>query len=326
MEAIEQHQDKVDLQKVITREELVELDAIDMTAPEEEIIEKVKEGVTNIGFFALKNVEGYDEEEHFKAVKAFYDMPKEKIDLTLKSHFNDGKTKNFYRGLTPFQPNDPAHKEMYDMGGTYSLVSEEEKKYPLLEHTPFPEDEEYQWIRLKFEEEYNRMHALSLKLLEYMAISLGKDRKFFYPWFEVDSMSTWRAIHILPRSVGIVDSSKMDEAGRKLTTPEHCDSGFITILSTFGYPGLQVEIDGEFRSIKPQHNTLVVNLGDIFSRITDFKLKATKHRVLDIGVERFSSPFFLEPKYSALIPRKLIFGQDDVEKSEQDKSDVPEFE
>jgi isopenicillin N synthase-like dioxygenase len=44
----------------------------------------------------------------------------------------------------------------------------------------------------------------------------------------------------------------------------------------------------------------------MFSRITDWKLKATKHRVLDIGVERFSSPFFLEPKYSALIPTNLL--------------------
>jgi len=43
----------------------------------------------------------------------------------------------------------------------------------------------------------------------------------------------------------------------------------------------------------------------MLSRITNFKLKATKHRVRDIGVERFSSPFFFEPNYSARIPRQL---------------------
>lgn len=91
-----------------------------------------------------------------------------------------------------------------------------------------------------------------------------------------------------------------------MTTPEHCDSGFLTILTTFGYPGLQVELDGEFRSVKPVYNQLVVNLGDIFSRITNFQMKATKHRVLDIGIERFSSPFFLEPKYTATIPSNLL--------------------
>lgn len=82
------------------------------------------------------------------------------------------------------------------------------------------------------------MHELSLKLLEFLAIGLGKDRYTFHQWFENDSLSTYRAIHILPRSANIVDSSNLSEDHVKLTTPEHCDSGFITILSTLGYPGL----------------------------------------------------------------------------------------
>jgi len=95
---------------------------------------------------------------------------------------------------------------------------------------------------------------VSLKLLEYMAIGLGKDRYFFHEWFEHDSLSTFRAIHILPRSVGIVDSSGLAPDVAKLTTPEHADGGFITLLSTFGYPGLQVELDGEYKSIRPNYN------------------------------------------------------------------------
>jgi isopenicillin N synthase-like dioxygenase len=60
-----------------------------------------------------------------------------------------------------------------------------------------------------------------------------------------------------------------------------------------------------YRSVRPNKDVLVVNLGDMLSRITNFTLKATKHRVLDIGVERFSSPFFLEPNFSAGIPTVL---------------------
>lgn len=60
----------------------------------------------------------------------------------------------------------------------------------------------------------------------------------------------------------------------------------------------------------------MVNLGDIFSRITNFKLKATKHRVLDIGIERFSSPFFFEPKYTAVIPANILANEE--EKSAED--------
>jgi len=89
----------------------------------------------------------------------------------------------------------------------------------------------------------------------------------------------------------------------KLTTPEHTDSGFLTLLSTFNYPGLQVDIGGGvYKSIKPRPNVLVVNIGNMLSRITNNELKATWHRVLDIGVDRYSSPFFFEPKYTAEIP------------------------
>lgn len=88
--------------------------------------------------------------------------------------------------------------------------------------------------------------------------------------------------------------------------PEHKDSGFLTLLSTFMYPGLQVEIDGEFRSIKSVKNAFVVNIGCTLEKISGFKIKATNHRVLDIGVERFSTPFFFEPKFSARISNSTI--------------------
>ena len=43
----------------------------------------------------------------------------------------------------------------------------------------------------------------------------------------------------------------------------------------------------------------------MLSRITNGTLKATQHRVLDIGVERYSSPYFFEPHYSAQIPKSI---------------------
>jgi len=36
------------------------------------------------------------------------------------------------------------------------------------------------------------------------------------------------------------------------------------------------------------------------------------HRVLDIGVERFSSPFFLRPKYTATIPSNMIAPEEEA--------------
>jgi isopenicillin N synthase-like dioxygenase len=93
---------------------------------------------------------------------------------------------------------------------------------------------------------------------------------------------------------------------KKLVTPEHADSGFVTLLNTFMFQGLQVEINGEYKSVLPVHNTLVMNIGETLSKISGYRFKATRHRVLDIGCERYSSPFFLEPKFSALISDKII--------------------
>jgi len=140
----------------------------------------------------------------------------------------------------------------------------------------------------------------------YLAIGLGKDRDFFRPWFEKAPLSTFRTIHYPTRSQSSVRSDALDESQVNLTTPPHADSGLITLLSTFQLPGLQVLIDGEYRFVKPLKDHIVVNLGMIFERITNFTLKATMHQVVDIGVERFSCPFFLDPCSSAIIPSNIL--------------------
>lgn len=52
---------------------MVELEAIDMTMPEEKIIPKLMKNLRTAGFLTLKNVKGFDEGEHYKAVRAFFD-------------------------------------------------------------------------------------------------------------------------------------------------------------------------------------------------------------------------------------------------------------
>lgn len=51
---------------------------------------------------------------------------------------------------------------------------------------------------------------------------------------------------------------------------------------------------------------MVVNLGETFERITNFTLKATSHQVADIGVERYSCPFFACPRSSSIIPSNIL--------------------
>lgn len=46
----------------VAKKDLVELPAIDMSAPEEEIIPKIIEMMSTVGFLYLKNIKGFDEE------------------------------------------------------------------------------------------------------------------------------------------------------------------------------------------------------------------------------------------------------------------------
>ena len=140
------------------------------------------------------------------------------------------------------------------MGIPLKRCSDEALRLPLYEDTPFPPQEQYKWIQDFFHAQYDLMHGQCLKLMELIAIGLGMDRNFFRPWFADDSLSTFRAIHGMPRSANIVDSSKLDPLNVTLTCSEHRDAGFVTILSTLGYPGLQINMGGEWKSVKPVHN------------------------------------------------------------------------
>ena len=124
-------------QSVVDSADMVELEGIDMALSEDQIIPKLMENLYNVGFLTLVNVPDFDEAELFTAVKAFYkDIPAEE-HANMIWHNHRPQNKNYYRGLTPFMDNDPAHKEMYDMGSTLALCSDEAIKLPLYEDTPF---------------------------------------------------------------------------------------------------------------------------------------------------------------------------------------------
>ena len=193
------------------------------------------------------------------------------------------------------------------MGMPIEEMDEDQLQYPLVEGNPLPKEKKYAKIVENYKRWWKLQFNVALRLIQLISVGLGKDRHYFDKWFAKNSLGTFRSIHYLPRDKTGKKSNKLDAAQKRLTTPGHADSGFVTLLSTFGYPGLQVQMpDGEYKSIKPVKNNLVVNLGALFSQITEYKLKATLHRVVDIGKERWSSPFFMDPCFDAKIPANIF--------------------
>eukprot|EP00347_Sterkiella_histriomuscorum_P002785 403366808 len=281
-----------------------------MTWPREKITEGIMNQLKTLGFFALTNVQNYNETELFEASQWFYSLSEEDKKTLNQRHHNPLNSNN-YRGLAPFIANDISHKELFDMGLNYSRVSDYEKQFSLHEETPFPQGngEKGEWFKQFMHDHYDNMHQLGIQLMSHIAEGFGKPLDYFDKWFVNDTCSTMRLIHYLPRSANIVKQSELTAEDLKLTTPPHADGGFLTLLSTFNYPGLQVmNSSGLFKSIEPQSNIIVVNIGKMLSRITNGTLKATYHQVLDIGIDRYSSPFFFEPMYTAAIPMTLKEG------------------
>jgi isopenicillin N synthase-like dioxygenase len=95
---------------------------------------------------------------------------------------------------------------------------------------------------------------------------------------------------------------------RAVVLDVHADFGFVTLLAQDGVEGLQARMpDGVWVDVPPVEGTLVVNFGKLLERLTSGLIRATRHRVLSVGRERFSVPFFYEPRADArLVPLPVM--------------------
>jgi isopenicillin N synthase-like dioxygenase len=125
----------------------------------------------------------------------------------------------------------------------------------------------------------------------------------------VQGISTLRFIRYPVRSaesLQVVGDEAMwaEHVGQRyyLTGRPHADTGFLTLLAQNGVGGLQARHrDGHWLDIAPTEGTLAVNFGKVLQRWTAGRVQATVHRVLGWGQERFSIPYFYEPRADAVI-------------------------
>jgi isopenicillin N synthase-like dioxygenase len=94
----------------------------------------------------------------------------------------------------------------------------------------------------------------------------------------------------------------------------HCDSGFVTLLTQDGVPGLQARRhDGAWIDIPPVDGTLAINFGKVLERWTGGRIRATEHRVVSANGPRCSIPFFYEPRVDAEIAPLPLAGVEPFE-------------
>ena len=211
---------------------------------------------------------------------------------------------NKYRGYCPVIPDSTDCKELVEFAqelppGDPDLLSDT----VFYEANVWPEDslEGSREFKEFISRYYQCMSGLLIHVSQLLALGLGKEEGFFDELFQHKPMSTLRLMHYPLRPGPAPESAKKD--GHILTCLEHTDTAFATFLCTFTNRGLQIlESDGSWSDVEVRPDCLVMNAGDALVKTTGL-FKATRHRVIDCGEERFSVPFFVEPSYDGDIGR-----------------------
>jgi len=194
---------------------------------------------------------------------------------------------NVYRGMFPVQHGTPTRKEGYDVGPDVAhgarVVRHDD---PLCEATPLPDPSLLPGWHDAAARTYGAMEGVAAALMRALARGLGLAETTFDAAFR-DGVSTLRLLRY-PANDGLIGEP-------------HVDSGFVTLLAQDATPGLEARAGDGWTAVPPADGILAVNFGRLLERWTGGRIRATEHRIVATGAERFSIPFFYEPRVDAEI-------------------------
>ncbi|KAG7533858.1 Oxoglutarate/iron-dependent dioxygenase [Arabidopsis thaliana x Arabidopsis arenosa] len=151
--------------------------------------------------------------------------------------------------------------------------------------------QEFEQFGKVYQDYCEAMSSLSLKIMELLGLSLGVNRDYFRGFFE-ENDSIMRLNHYPP----------CQTPDLTLGTGPHCDPSSLTILHQDHVNGLQVFVDNQWQSIRPNPKAFVVNIGDTFMALSNGMFKSCLHRaVVNRESARKSMAFFLCPKKDKVV-------------------------
>ena len=237
-----------------------------------------------------------------------FSLPEVEIRKLWRWNFDPSRP-NVYRGWFPTQNGLATYKEGIDLGPDLAYgPSVVDNSDPLREATPLPPENLLPGWRAAATDYYLAMSRLSNALMRSIARGLGLPESTFDAAFD-GGISTLRLLHYPVRqeaSFAGADPADLwithDGEKRYVLARGHVDTGFVTLLAQDGVSGLQAQhLDGSWIDVPPEEGTLAVNFGKVLERWTSGRIRATVHRVLGTGQERYSIPFFHEARVDAVI-------------------------
>ena len=191
---------------------------------------------------------------------------------------------------------------------------------PLTGPTPLPADEDLPGWRSAADRYFRGMDRVGDVMMRSIARGMSVSEKSFASLF-AGGMSALQLLRYPVRSdvsrAGVADDELYvwhEGEKREVISEAHADFGFMTLLVQDGIDGLQVRMpDDRWVDIPAVEGCIVVNFGRLLERWTSGRVRATEHRVVSPGRERFSLPFFYEPRVDAEIAPLSFVGAEQFE-------------
>ena len=254
----------------------------------EKFIKEIGSAFENIGFVALSGHFLSDDlvNDLYGEVKKFFNLPEEVKD----SYQIEGI--GGQRGYTSFGKEHAKGRKEGDLKEFWHFGQFVEDD-PVLE-AEYPENvtvKELTEFNTVGKETYKMLEKTARYVLRALALHLDLSETYFDEYIK-NGNSILRPIHYPPI---------MNEPKNAVRAAAHGDINLITLLMGAHGRGLQVQNHkGEWIDAIASPDQLMINVGDMLSRLSNEKLKSTVHRVINPppelwGTSRYSIPFFMHP-------------------------------
>ena len=251
-------------------------------------VAKIGTAFEDIGFVALSGhfLEDALVDKLYEEIKKFFDLPEE-VKMQYEIPGIGGQ-----RGYTSFGKEHAKGrkegdlKEFWHFGQYLEGNPELAAEYP--ENVQVAELPDFNTTG---RETFKMLEKTAIYVLRALALHLELPETYFDAYVK-NGNSILRPIHYPPIT---------EEPKNAVRAAAHGDINLITLLMGAHGKGLQVQnTEGAWIDAIAGSNELMINVGDMLSRLTNNRLKSTIHRVVNPpreawGSSRYSIPFFMHP-------------------------------
>jgi len=258
------------------------------TSLQNEFVQKIGNSFEEIGFLALKGhfLDSDLQASLYDEINAFFALP-----LEIKSQY-EIEGGGGQRGYTGFGKEHAEGRSVGDLKEFWHF-GQDISNLPHLK-TNYPENIHVQELT-SFNSigniVFKRLEKTAQVILQAIALYLNLDVSYFDQYI-LEGNSILRAIHYPPITETPQDAER---------AAAHGDINLITLLMGAQGSGLQVlNRQNEWIDAIAEPDELIINVGDMLSRLTNNRLPSTVHRVInppreEWGKARYSLPFFMHP-------------------------------